>query len=123
MSLKLHREEIAQHNSVDDAWVIVDGAVYDVTSFLASHPGGLSITEEYLGTDVSRVIRSDEVHSHSSTAFEILEQYKIGVINNEQVSLYNYIHACDHVHFCIIWFTNSVHCNGNMADMACKSRV
>ena len=44
MSLKLHREEIAKHNSIDDAWVIVDGAVYDVTSFL---PGGLSITEEY----------------------------------------------------------------------------
>ena len=86
MSLKLHREEVAKHNSTDDAWVIVDGAVYDVTSFLESHPGGVSITEEHLGTDVSRVIRSDKVHSHSSTAFELLEQYKIGVIKNEQVS-------------------------------------
>lgn len=85
MSLKLHRAEVAKHNSADDAWVIVDGAVYDVTSFLESHPGGLSVTEEHLGTDVSRLIRSDEVHSHSSTAFEILEQYKIGVLNYEQV--------------------------------------
>ena len=86
MSLELYSEEVAKHNNIDDAWVIVDGAVYDVTSFLEDHPGGLSITEEHLGTDVSRVIRSDEVHSHSSTAFEILEQYKIGMINNEQVS-------------------------------------
>ena len=64
-----------------------DGAVYDVTSFLESHQGGLSVTEEHLGTDVSRLIRSDEVHSHSasSTAFEILEQYKIGALNNGQV--------------------------------------
>ena len=85
MSLKLHRAEIAKHNSVDDAWVIVDGVVYDVTSFLESHPGGLTVTEEHLGTDVSRLIRSDEVHSHSSTAFEILDQYKIGVLNNEKV--------------------------------------
>ena len=85
MSLKLRRAEIAKHSSVDDAWVIVDGVVYDVTSFLESHPGGLSVTEEHLGTDVSRLIRSDEVHSHSSTAFEILDQYKIGVLNNEKV--------------------------------------
>ena len=66
MSLRLHRAEITKHNSIDDAWVIVDGAVHDVTAFLESHPGDLSVGEEHLGTDVSRLIRSDEVHSHCS---------------------------------------------------------
>ena len=87
MPLNLCRTEVAEHNSVDDAWVIVDGAVYDVTSFLESHPGGLSITEKHLGTDIGCVIRSDEVHSHSNTAFEILEQYKIGIIKNENIKV------------------------------------
>ena len=90
MSLKLYHAEVAKHNSIDDAWVIVDGAVYDVTSFLESHPGGLSITEEHLGTDVSHAIRSAEVHSHSSTAFEILEQYRIGVINDDHEQVFTW---------------------------------
>ena len=85
MAAELCRSEIAKHRNVDDAWVIVDGAVYDVTSFLESHPGGLTVTEKHLGTDIGYVFRSDEVHNHSSTAFDILEQYKIGVIKNEQV--------------------------------------
>lgn len=85
MSQQLCSREVANHNSVGDAWVVVDGVVYNVTSFLESHPGGQSITEQYLGSDISCVIRSYDVHSHSDTAFEILEQYKIGVIEDEKV--------------------------------------
>ena len=83
MSRKLSASEVSLHNSIDDAWVIVDGAVYNVTSFLDSHPGGLGVTEEHLGHDISGVIRSEQVHKHSSTAFEILEQYKIGIIEED----------------------------------------
>lgn len=40
---KYTREEVSKHNSRDDCWLIVDNKVYDVTSFVDSHPGGDSI--------------------------------------------------------------------------------
>ncbi len=71
-------DEVAKHSTASDAWVIVDGRVHDITAFLDSHPGGLAVTEEHLGADIGAVIRSPAVHEHSSTAFELLEQYCIG---------------------------------------------
>ena len=34
------REEVAQHKMFKDCWVILHGEVYDVTEWLAKHPGG-----------------------------------------------------------------------------------
>ena len=32
--------EVAQHNKSDDCWMVVNGKVYDLTSFAPKHPGG-----------------------------------------------------------------------------------
>lgn len=37
-------EEVALHSGADDAWIVVDGEVYDVTEFLQSHPGGPEVS-------------------------------------------------------------------------------
>jgi len=42
MSRKFTVDEVAHHNRADDCWIIVHGKVYDVTKFLADHPGGTS---------------------------------------------------------------------------------
>ncbi|CAK9096338.1 Beta-adaptin-like protein A (At-bA-Ad) (At-betaA-Ad) (AP complex subunit beta-A) (Adaptor protein complex AP subunit beta-A) (Beta-adaptin A) (Clathrin assembly protein complex beta large chain A), partial [Durusdinium trenchii] len=47
------REEVQKHNKADDAWIIVDGDVYDVTKFAGVHPGGTQILLEYAGKDAT----------------------------------------------------------------------
>ncbi|OCH87284.1 hypothetical protein OBBRIDRAFT_827798 [Obba rivulosa] len=42
-------EEISKHNKTEDAWLILDGKVYDVTSVLSWHPGGAQAILAYAG--------------------------------------------------------------------------
>jgi len=46
--------EVAEHSTRDDLWIIVDNTVYDMTAFLARHPGG-SAPLRYAGQDASLV--------------------------------------------------------------------
>lgn len=36
-------EEVTKHQSPTDAWVVLDGRVYDITTFVKSHPGGVGV--------------------------------------------------------------------------------
>ncbi|KAG6334051.1 hypothetical protein ID866_5039 [Astraeus odoratus] len=45
--------EVAKHNKKNDVWVIVDGQVLDVTSFLPDHPGGEKAILLYAGRDAT----------------------------------------------------------------------
>jgi cytochrome b involved in lipid metabolism len=50
---QLTHEEISKHNSEGDCWVIIDKEVYDVTNFLADHPGGAKAVLIYAGRDAT----------------------------------------------------------------------
>ncbi|KAL6240467.1 hypothetical protein RBB50_012579 [Rhinocladiella similis] len=58
---KISVDEIIKHNSPSDAWVVINGTVWDVTDFAPTHPGGVDIILEYLGQDATRAY--SEVHS------------------------------------------------------------
>ena len=39
-------DEIMRHSMQDDAWVVIDGVIYDITQFIkdeSGHPGGADI--------------------------------------------------------------------------------
>jgi len=44
-------EDVAKHNTEDDCWVVVNGKVLDVTTFLDDHPGGKMAVMTFAGKD------------------------------------------------------------------------
>ncbi|CAN0134569.1 unnamed protein product [Scytosiphon promiscuus] len=68
--------EVARHSSEDDAWIIVDGKVYDVTPYLEAHPGGDALLRN-AGGDSTKGMHGPQ---HPASAMEILEQHYIGVL-------------------------------------------
>ncbi|EER16075.1 succinate dehydrogenase, putative [Perkinsus marinus ATCC 50983] len=44
---------VAGHNGKDDCWIVVNNMVYNVTEFLAVHPGGEAAIMAYAGKDAS----------------------------------------------------------------------
>eukprot|EP00438_Fugacium_kawagutii_P006678 Skav219090 [mRNA] locus=scaffold1574:97234:106425:+ [translate_table: standard] len=53
--------EVAKHNSKTDCWVVVDGQVLDVTSFLGEHPGGELAILTFAGKDATEEIHPPDV--------------------------------------------------------------
>lgn len=73
---------VLQLTSVDStrasAWTSRHGIVYDITPFLEDHPGGDDLLLAYAGKDMGDVMADENEHVHSKSAYEMLEEYKIG---------------------------------------------
>ncbi|KAF4949072.1 hypothetical protein FGADI_9146 [Fusarium gaditjirri] len=70
-------KQVAEHNSPEDAWLIIHGQVYDVTKYLADHPGGADALTEAAGTDASEDFDNA---GHSEDAFEIMKDCCVGKV-------------------------------------------
>jgi cytochrome b involved in lipid metabolism len=44
---------VARHNRLEDAWLVIENHVYDVTAYLLSHPGGTKLLLPFLGRDAT----------------------------------------------------------------------
>merc|ERR1719502_1433175 len=54
--------EVAKHCTPDDCWVIIDERVYDVTRFVAKHPGGVGPMINLAGKDATDVFANYHAH-------------------------------------------------------------
>jgi cytochrome b involved in lipid metabolism len=73
-------EEVAKHNEKKSVWLLIHDNVYDVTKFLEEHPGGEEVLLEQAGRDATEAF---EDVGHSSDARDLMKQYKIGELNQE----------------------------------------
>src|ERR1700743_2090712 len=76
-------DDLAPHNSLKSCWVTRNGKVYDVTEFLADHPGGEELIIKYGGKDVGEAMTDKLEHVHSDSAYEMLEEYVIGRLGTD----------------------------------------
>ncbi|KAI1282112.1 Cytochrome b5 [Halotydeus destructor] len=70
-------DQVADHCSPDDCWLVIYDKVYNVTNFLNLHPGGEYILLEFAGRDATIAFRGTR---HGKDSYEMLEQYQIGIL-------------------------------------------
>ncbi|KAI8986413.1 acyl-CoA dehydrogenase/oxidase [Pilobolus umbonatus] len=75
---KYTAEEVLEHNTVNDCWIIIDGKVFDVTQFLNDHPGGKKILMKKAGKDASKEFKA--FHNNSIMQRQALP-LQVGVIS------------------------------------------
>lgn len=76
-------EDLSNHRK---CLVTRNNRVYDVTSFLPDHPGGADLIASWRGKDVSQIMSDIQSHDHSDSAYEMLEEFLIGVLSTSKPS-------------------------------------
>ena len=72
---------LATKTSVDECWIAFEGGVYDVTHWLAKHPGGIRSIMSAAGSDASSVMKS--LHSPNTLATYMKRIRQVGVLAKE----------------------------------------
>lgn len=78
---------VAQHTSKESCWVILYGNVYDVTDFLAEHPGGSKIILKLAGKDATE--EYDPVHPPGTIEENLKPEQKLGRVNADSLARAN----------------------------------
>lgn len=70
--------EVATHNTAADCWSVVDGTVYNLTSYIAAHPGGAAAITNLCGADGSGAFSSQ--HGTEAAPAQALAALAVGTL-------------------------------------------
>ena len=75
--------ELAKHNKANDCWLLISSKIYNVTSYIGSHPGGANEIIKFCGTDATTAFQTKDGrgNNHSQAAYAMLVPYYIGNLN------------------------------------------
>ena len=79
--IKLTISEVKKHNSRDDCWSIVSGKVYNLTSYVQQHPGGIELISSICGIDGSAAFSNQ--HGSSAKPNNVLTGLLLGSLGAE----------------------------------------
>jgi 4-hydroxysphinganine ceramide fatty acyl 2-hydroxylase len=82
----LTQAEIDTHKSLKSCYVTIGTNVYDVTDFLDSHPGGEDLILDWAGKDIGAILKDEDSHAHSETAYDVLEESLVGFLVTEKLA-------------------------------------
>ena len=77
-------EEVARHNQPGDAWLVVDGCVYDVSSWMDKHPGGIDAIMKRAGGVQDCSV---DFGFHSTEARRLWQRLHIGELEGKPSAL------------------------------------
>jgi len=70
------KEEVAKHNTPEDAWIIIEDSVYNVSKFSKYHPGGKKILQDQAGKDCTEMFTD----FHKWNVLQRYQNLKIGTL-------------------------------------------
>ena len=71
-------DQVATHNSRSDCWTVVNGVVYDLSSFFGSHPGGADNLARLCGIDGTEAFTNQ--HGSNREAQDRIRDFEIGTL-------------------------------------------
>ena len=74
----LTMDAVAQKNTVDNCWVVVNGMVYDLTGYANSHPGGAVNISNICGTDATKAFSNQ--HGGQAKPNNVLSGFEVGAL-------------------------------------------
>ena len=77
-TINLSNSEIKTHNSKSDCWSIVNANVYNLTSYVQSHPGGASVIANICGKDGSKAFVNQ--HNTQGKPNNVLSSFLLGPV-------------------------------------------
>ncbi|EXJ83997.1 hypothetical protein A1O3_04664 [Capronia epimyces CBS 606.96] len=81
---QISAEEVGRHSTDNDAWIVLNGVVWDISGFAARHPGGREAIEEFFGRDGSQIY--NQIHSPQLAEKFLGPEKKVGVIETTGVN-------------------------------------
>jgi cytochrome b involved in lipid metabolism len=69
---------VAKHNSASSCWSVVNGKVYDLTSYVSSHPGGSSVIKAICGKDGTAAFSGQ--HAGAARPNNTLDGFLLGTL-------------------------------------------
>jgi cytochrome b involved in lipid metabolism len=76
--IKLSNSEIKVHNLKSDCWSIVNGNVYNLTTYVKSHPGGATVIANICGKDGSNAFVNQ--HNTQGKPNKVLSSFLLGPV-------------------------------------------
>lgn len=80
MSQEFTYQDVAEHNTKKDCYVVIHDKVYDSTQFVDEHPGGEEVLLDVGGQDATEAF---EDVGHSDEARETLEKLLVGTLKRK----------------------------------------
>lgn len=70
--------QVTAHKTSGDCWSVVDGSVYDLTAWIAKHPGGPEAVIAMCGKDAT--VEFEEQHGSKEETVALLQTFRIGAL-------------------------------------------